>query len=55
MLVLSIDLQRRFSTIVARARDTLSRTEVSMQKSSDVSASLMSRLLRWQPVAVPSR
>ena len=55
MLVPPIDLQRRFSTIVARTRDTLSRNEVSMQKASDVSASLMSRLLRWQPVASPKQ
>jgi hypothetical protein len=45
-------LQQEYSAIVARARDTLSRTEVSVQKSSDVSASLMCRLLRWQTVAL---
>lgn len=55
VLLPPVDLQRRFSAIVARARGTLSRTEVSVQKSSDVSASLMCRLLRWQTVARAKR
>ena len=48
-------LQRKFSSIVARTRDTLRRTEVSAQVSSDVSASLMRRLLSAPPAARTER
>ena len=48
-------LQQKFSAIIARTRDTLNRTEVSVQTSSAVSASLMRRLLSLPPVAHSER
>jgi len=55
ILVPPVGLQAMFSAIVARTRDTLRRTEVSAQVSSDVSASLMRRLLSAPPAARTER
>ena len=46
MLAPPVGLQRRFSAIIARTRDTLNTTEIIARRCLDLSVSLMGRLLR---------